>query len=105
GNASVKILAGNNYVYLFNIRENKACDAFHNYLGEFVYAIERAMGLIPRACPIPKNKYHFYNLPIDANKITTAINFPFGNLRITIDILDRKDGFIDCVIMEVVHTI
>ncbi|KAF2894455.1 hypothetical protein ILUMI_11717 [Ignelater luminosus] len=54
-NASVEILAGKNYVYLFTIRENKACDALHKYLGEFVYAIERAMGLIPRTCPIPKD--------------------------------------------------
>ncbi|KAF2881987.1 hypothetical protein ILUMI_24190, partial [Ignelater luminosus] len=108
-NASVEILAGKDYVYLFTIRENKACDALHKYLGEFVYTIERAIGLIPRACPIPKillqNNYHLHNLPIDADKITTAANFPFGNLRITIDVLDSKNRCVSCIEIKVEHNI
>ncbi|KAF2899007.1 hypothetical protein ILUMI_07168, partial [Ignelater luminosus] len=108
-NISVEILAVKDYVYLFSVRENKACDAMHKYLGEFIYTVERAVGLIPRACPIPKillqNNYYFYNLPIDANKITTASNFPFGNLRITLDFLDGKNRCISCTEMKVENNI
>ncbi|KAF2893515.1 hypothetical protein ILUMI_12661, partial [Ignelater luminosus] len=53
-NIDVETLVGKDYVYVFTVRENKACDAIHKYLGEFLYTIERGVGIIPRTCPIPK---------------------------------------------------
>ncbi|KAF2892333.1 hypothetical protein ILUMI_13840, partial [Ignelater luminosus] len=53
-NVDIEMLVGKDYVYLFSINEKKSCDAMHKYLGEFVYDVERRIGLIPGACPIPK---------------------------------------------------
>ncbi|KAF2891781.1 hypothetical protein ILUMI_14392 [Ignelater luminosus] len=99
------MLTGKEYLYLFTIRENKTCGALHKYLGEFLYDIERGMGHIPRVCPIPKDTYHLYNLPIDGNKIATAANFPFGNLRLTVHVLDNKNTEVSCVENVAEHSI
>ncbi|KAF2901792.1 hypothetical protein ILUMI_04388, partial [Ignelater luminosus] len=85
-----KITSGRGYINVFEIKEKKACDSIHKYMGEFVYDIEAAAGLIRKMCPIPKGRYHVHNLQLNYEKISLQ-TFPFGNLRITMAIQDDKN--------------
>lgn len=53
------MLIGKRYVYLFNIKETRTCDALYKYLGEFAYDLERQMGILVGACPIAKVKFSY----------------------------------------------
>ncbi|KAF2898619.1 hypothetical protein ILUMI_07565, partial [Ignelater luminosus] len=92
---------GDGFMNLFVIREKKACNSVHNYLGEFIYDVERAAGLITRMCPVSKGRYTVRNLPLDFNKITLQ-TFPFGSLRFIIVVQDEKHNTnLTCLISDV----
>ncbi|KAF2899435.1 hypothetical protein ILUMI_06744 [Ignelater luminosus] len=53
-NFSIETLSLHHYRHLFSIREKNLCVAFHKYLGEFMYDIERNAQILPGVCPIAK---------------------------------------------------
>ncbi|KAF2895562.1 hypothetical protein ILUMI_10616, partial [Ignelater luminosus] len=98
---AVDILTGRQYIHLLFINESKSCLAMHRYMGEFAYDLERRVGLIPGACPIPKGRYYVHDLLLDFDKITTISNFPFGNLRLTAYMYDSRTKDVCCIRAEI----
>ncbi|KAF2901793.1 hypothetical protein ILUMI_04389, partial [Ignelater luminosus] len=86
-----KLTSGGDYINVFEIKGKKACNSLHKYMGEFMYDIEAAAGLIRGMCPVREGKYHVHNVELDYEK-TTLQTFPFGNLRITMTTHDDKNS-------------
>ncbi|KAF2888464.1 hypothetical protein ILUMI_17709 [Ignelater luminosus] len=76
-----------NWFHIFTI-EDGICRIFDRFLGQLIYDMERAIGILPKSCPIPRGSYHAVNYSMNFQTLRLQ-TFPFGKIRVKANGVDR----------------
>ncbi|KAF2900307.1 hypothetical protein ILUMI_05880 [Ignelater luminosus] len=75
------------WIRLFHY-EDDFCHTFNTYVGQLFYDMERAAGILPGTCPMPKGNYHIVNFTLDYQKLKLQ-SFPFGKMKYLLECSDK----------------
>ncbi|KAF2886323.1 hypothetical protein ILUMI_19852, partial [Ignelater luminosus] len=69
--------------------EETLCKLFDIFLGQLMYDIERALGIIPKSCPVPRGVFHAVNHTVDFRTLKLQ-TFPYGTIRFLANGIEKQ---------------
>ncbi|KAF2886639.1 hypothetical protein ILUMI_19534 [Ignelater luminosus] len=71
------------------VLDEDLCKLFDLFLGQLIYDMQRALGILPKSCPLPRGTFHAVNHTIDSKTLKLQ-TFPYGNIRFRVSGIEKQ---------------